>query len=227
LFVLAIAFEIVHLAPLLRGQVLGAAVDRRSVSRPTTDRFILIGLGLLLPIIVAAMAFLAVYKATAGEEGLAPMRWPEASRIARSDRPTLIMFAHPRCACTRASLHELRELMSEFGGRARVHVLFGVPEGAGAEWTESELWWNARSIEGVAVTPDVREREAQLFGARTSGYVVLYDANGRLLFSGGITGARGHVGDNAGLERAALRLNDPTALPAIAPAFGCPLADPT
>jgi hypothetical protein len=27
---------------------------------------------------------------------------------------------------------------------------------------------------------------------------MLYDVNGRLLFSGGITGSRGHAGDNAG-----------------------------
>ena len=38
----------------------------------------------------------------------------------------------------------------------------------------------------------------QRFGAETSGYVLLYDTHGKLLFKGGITGSRGHAGDNAG-----------------------------
>ena len=38
----------------------------------------------------------------------------------------------------------------------------------------------------------------QRFGAETSGQTLLYDRDGRLLFSGGTTGSRGHDGDNAG-----------------------------
>ncbi len=37
-------------------------------------------------------------------------------------------------------------------------------------------------------------------GSSTSGQVLLYDPSGRLAFSGGITAARGHVGDNAGSD---------------------------
>ena len=48
--------------------------------------------------------------------------------------------------------------------------------------------------------------EARRFGAETSGQTLLYDARGALAFSGGITGARGHAGDNAG--RASLRRAD-------------------
>jgi hypothetical protein len=41
-------------------------------------------------------------------------------------------------------------------------------------------------------------REAALCKATTSGETVVYDAAGKLRFHGGITGARGHIGDNAG-----------------------------
>ncbi len=40
--------------------------------------------------------------------------------------------------------------------------------------------------------------EAKRFGAETSGQTLLYDERGTLAFSGGITGSRGHAGDNAG-----------------------------
>jgi hypothetical protein len=45
---------------------------------------------------------------------------------------------------------------------------------------------------------DVGGAEASRFGARTSGYVLLYDASGKLTFQGGITGSRGHAGENIG-----------------------------
>ena len=69
-------------------------------------------------------------------------------------------------------------------------------------------------------------REAARFGAATSGQTFLYDARGGLLFSGGITGARAHAGDNAGRSAVVTLLNG-TGGPA-APrtsVFGCPLFD--
>jgi hypothetical protein len=43
--------------------------------------------------------------------------------------------------------------------------------------------------------------EAKRFGASTSGETMLYDESGDIQFHGGITGARGHEGDNAGRRR--------------------------
>jgi hypothetical protein len=67
---------------------------------------------------------------------------------------------------------------------------------------------------------------AKQFGASTSGHVLLYHADGRLLFSGGITNARGHAGSSAGLEAILSLLNRGTAEQADAPVFGCPLYGP-
>jgi hypothetical protein len=69
------------------------------------------------------------------------------------------------------------------------------------------------------------ETEMARFGARTSGYVAAYDAAGRLRFSGGITGSRGHQGDNAGRETliAVLTSADRTGTHAV---FGCALGAP-
>jgi hypothetical protein len=56
--------------------------------------------------------------------------------------------------------------------------------------------------------------------------VVLYSPNGELLFSGGITGSRGHAGQNPG-EDAVIALVNGRSLPLThAHVYGCDLFDP-
>jgi hypothetical protein len=69
--------------------------------------------------------------------------------------------------------------------------------------------------------------EASLFHAATSGQTALYDAAGNLLFSGGITRARGHAGDNAGLTAVVSLLTSGETEERGTPVFGCPLFAPT
>jgi hypothetical protein len=76
---------------------------------------------------------------------------------------------------------------------------------------------------------DLEGRESRRFGAATSGQTLLYAADGRLLFNGGITESRGHSGDNAG-RSAILSLvlgltSAPTGQPLSTPVYGCPLFD--
>ncbi len=54
---------------------------------------------------------------------------------------------------------------------------------------------------------DADGREARHFGAATSGQTLLYDERGTLVFSGGITGARAHAGDNVGRQSLVALLN--------------------
>ena len=60
----------------------------------------------------------------------------------------------------------------------------------------------AASIPDVRIVLDKNAREARRFGVLASGHVLLYGTNGVLLFNGGITPARGRVGET----RAAMRL---------------------
>ena len=46
------------------------------------------------------------------------------------------------------------------------------------------------------------------FGLVSSGHALLYDENGRLLFSGGLTNARGHAGNSVGRNAIVAILND-------------------
>ena len=126
-------------------------------------------------------------------------RWPATSRLApASDGPTLVLFAHPQCSCSPASLGELAELLARVRTRPRTYVVFLKPSGVADGWERTALWQTAAQIENVTVVRDDDGLEAQRFSAATSGQTFLYDSRGVLQFSGGITSARGHAGDNAG-----------------------------
>lgn len=154
--------------------------------------------------LVAAGVGLAVmlnYQNAAGRTGQTPALWPSEAEITlERERATLVMFAHPRCPCTRASIGELNRLLAHCGGRVAAHVLFFQPGGVSDNWTKTDLWRSATAIPDVVVHADRQGSQARRFGAETSGLVVLYSARGELLFKGGITAARGHAGDNAGAK---------------------------
>jgi hypothetical protein len=164
------------------------------------------------------------YESTPGVAAAAPDRWPAASRVEpAADRATLVMTAHPHCPCTRASIGELARLMTEARGRVTAYVLFVRPRGFSDGWERTGLWASAAAIPGVTPVLDDEGVESGRFSAATSGQTVVYDAAGGLLFSGGITRARGHAGDNAGRAAVVSLLNAGEAELSGAPVFGCPL----
>ena len=77
------------------------------------------------------------------------------------------------------------------------------------------------AIPGVATILDRGGREAARFGAHVSGQTFLYDAAGRLVFSGGMTIARGHAGDNDGEDALLALITAGHAPVASTPVFGC------
>lgn len=125
--------------------------------------------------------------------------WPVASVVPRqAGKPTLLMFAHPHCPCTRASIGELAQIMAHAVGKVNAFVLFVKPPNAETGWDDTDLRRGAASIPGVTVVTDENGVEAARFGAETSGHTVVFDPSGALVFSGGITASRGHAGSNAG-----------------------------
>jgi hypothetical protein len=162
------------------------------------------------------------YEKSPGMAGDPPREWPANSAIAPHG-PTLILFAHPHCPCTRASIGELAQIMAHCQGKLTSHVFILRPAGECADWAKSDLWRSAEAIPGVTVHADWNGEEAHRFNAGTSGQTVLYDA-GRLLFAGGITSGRGHSGDNAGRDAVMALLASPTDHVARTPVYGCPLA---
>jgi hypothetical protein len=117
----------------------------------------------------------------------------------------LLVFLHPQCPCSRATIEELDRIVARTGARAAVRVWVLADPDRPEAWTKSGSWWAACAIPGVEVIADVRGEVARAFGATTSGTTLCYAPDGKRLFAGGITGARGHAGDNAGRTRSSPR----------------------
>ncbi len=188
-------------------------------------RWILIVAGIVwLVVCVGGSAVLLHYASTPGEEGKAGPRWPDQSGLALNrGGDTLVIAVHPHCPCTRASIVELNDLMLSLKGRMKAYVLVMRPKEFPQGWENTDLVSSARRIPGTTVVVDVDGVETARFGARTSGQALLYDPQGRLLFSGGITEGRGHIGDNAGFQRITSLVKTGKADRNDSLVFGCPL----
>lgn len=166
------------------------------------------------------------YSMTPGDPAAAPAVWPELASIHRTEGAyTLVMLVHPHCSCSRASVGELAKLMTRLGDAAEAYVLFMKPGEFEEGWEKTDLWRRVEEIPGVTAVLDEEGRGAARFGAKTSGQVVLFDPAGRLLFAGGITGGRGHEGDNIGASRLVSLVTQGRADSEQASVYGCELTD--
>lgn len=166
------------------------------------------------------------YSLIAGPRGTAPVAMP-AELGTPQTALNLVIYAHPHCPCTRATLWEAAELVAESRGRLSVQVLFYVPADEPDAWAAGDLWNIA------AATPDTTPRIdrggllAARHGAQTSGHGRIYDASGALVFDGGLTASRGHQGpSNAEAAiRALIQAQQPDT--STTPVYGCGIANDT
>jgi hypothetical protein len=150
--------------------------------------------------------------------------FPAGSAVTLSPtEPTLVLFSHPLCPCTRATLHEMEEVVGEMPDKVAVTVVFTVAKGLPADWKQGDLWRSATTLRGVRVVVDEDGVEARRFGVIGSGHCLVYAPDGQLLFSGGITGSRGHEGENPGLGALRGVLTTGRADNTSTPVFGCSL----
>jgi hypothetical protein len=139
------------------------------------------------------------YDFTPAQPGDPPAKWPADTKVPRTaGLPTIVLLAHPRCPCTRATIDELARMMARLHNQATAAVVFVRPQGLLEDWEKTDLWRSASRIPDVTVLSDADGVEAARFGAQASGQTLLYSAAGDLQFSGGITASRGHSGDNLG-----------------------------
>ena len=176
--------------------------------------------------VVLGFGVLQSYKSTPGAVGKTPATIDVAHHPAeQAGQNRLLMFVHPRCPCSTASLAELAVLLEH---RKNIHteVVFVAPDEVPDGWEKASLWQTASALPGVKVRTDRGGVLANRYGAATSGHVVLFGPYGKLLFSGGITPSRGHEGDNAGLQALLDVLGSGELPQQAAPVFGCPLFSP-
>jgi hypothetical protein len=172
--------------------------------------------------VMAGIGSLMRFETTPGAFAEPPARWPAGATIARDDaKPTLLLFLHPRCTCSAATLTVLESVLARTNAAPTVHVFWLQPAGADANWRDTDI---VRSVDGMPaiLQHDDDGTESQRFGARTSGHTMLYGIDGTLRFAGGITGARARADDNAGRQRLVAALAGGPGQIA-ADVFGCPL----
>jgi hypothetical protein len=175
-------------------------------------------------LVVAGFSLVIKHTGTPGDAGNPLSRWPSGSHVIPDPgRANLVMLAHPRCPCMRAGLAELERIMARCRDKVTAHVLFRRPKRSSEAWEQTDIVRTAAAIPGVHVLDDEEGAEANRFGARTSGHVLLYDPTGRLCFSGGITPSRGHEGDSAGRRAVIEQLTQGWTPHPRAMVFGCPL----
>jgi hypothetical protein len=192
----------------------------------TQFRAIGVWLALWITSVAIGMGLLLRYQFDEGAASSPLERFPDVADVKLvPGRHTIVMVAHPRCTCTRASISELSWLMTRLQGLVGAYVLFIRPDGFEADWERTDLYDHASSLEGVEVVIDEGGAIASRFGAQTSGQTYLFDPAGGLVFEGGITPGRAHVGENVGRNRIVTLVVDGTADRDRGAVYGCPLSD--
>lgn len=162
-----------------------------------------------------------------GATGSPESRWPADAQLAAAPRHghTLVLALHPECPCSRATVEELGVLLAATGDRLQARVLMVQYADLHRPAEQSALWKQAAALPGVVLQADLDGLESRRFAIATSGDTRLYDADGRLVFHGGITASRGHSGPNPGVDmiRSLVLATGGDATLSSTPVFGCSL----
>lgn len=151
-------------------------------------------------------------------------QWPvDSTIVCLTDRPTLALFLHPKCPCSRATVGELERLpvLVPSDALPDICVVAAAPRSTGDQWRESPFLDRVARLPNARIVRDPGGVETALFGVRVSGTVLLFDPAGNRLYAGGVTMARGHAGDNVGLQAVTDLLIDSDADVSSIPPLGC------
>jgi hypothetical protein len=78
--------------------------------------------------IAIGLPILLNYENRPAPTGSSPEIWPKDSAVQRvSSLPTLALFGHPHCPCTRATIGELALIMARLKGQLTANVIFIKP----------------------------------------------------------------------------------------------------
>lgn len=175
-------------------------------------------LWLAVPVALAGFGALEAHALKVGAPASPPERVADAAAAGR-----VLVFLHPRCPCSRATVAELARIWPRAGGRASLVAYVLADAALGASGPGTELWDRVAAVPGATVEADRGGLRAREHGVETSGTVLCYGPDGALRFDGGITASRGHEGANASAAALLERVLDPRLPRVSAPVFGCAL----
>ncbi len=150
--------------------------------------------------LAAGMAWLWSYEHKSGGVAQSFPQWPVNAVLSpQPAKYNLVLSLHPHCPCSTATVEELSAILAHTSAALHVYILeYALPSADPAWSASSSLSKSIRRLPNTTVVADLDGQEALKFGALTSGDTQLFSADGKLLFHGGITGSRGHIGANAG-----------------------------
>lgn len=160
-------------------------------------------------------------------------QWPVDTPLPRiPGQKTLLLFVHPHCSCTHATLTELEKLLAldrllRPDRKISVCVVATIPPSADEAWGDTSIVRRGLAIAGARLFLDRGGAESDRFGAQTSGTVLLFGADARREYAGGVTISRGHEGPSFGGTTLAKifageRVDECTSAAPV-PVFGCRL----
>ncbi len=176
-------------------------------------------------LVFAGVTKLWKYTSTEGQAAYASLNWPQGSQIQRNINAdaTLVLFTHFGCSCSKATFEELNKIIAQTHKRLDIHVRVVTYKNLDHKMQEDKLREISQRLPNAEVAADENGIEAKHFDAKTSGQIFLYDRNGKLLFSGGITPLRSHEGDNEGEKAIISWINEGHAERGLYAVFGCSL----
>jgi hypothetical protein len=173
--------------------------------------------------LACGMRTFCVLDAVPGRNAVAPATLlPHRAAPACHDRPSLFLFVHPMCPCSRVTLAELARVVAQHGNELDYQIaVTSLPPNSG-QLDQTASWRQASAIRGVVLRKDGDELARRL-GAITSGQVLLYDAAGHLRFNGGLTDSRDDATSGAGRRAIEQALRGSVVMPITVPVYGCGL----
>lgn len=112
----------------------------------------------------------------------------------QQEYPLTLLFLHPECPCSDASIYEITQ-MQKLNSEMNFKIIISYPKNTYNKWVSSnrakrQLLKN-KSIELI---DDKNNVLSDAFGASTSGVTLIFKEENNLVFAGGITPSRGHLG---------------------------------
>src|SRR5207302_10314677 len=84
---------------------------------------------LWIPAVGTGVRSLLRYSNTPGRAGTPPAEWPRGASVPPPrDRAALLVFAHPQCPCSQATMEELARIVANAREKLDIYVFFYAPE---------------------------------------------------------------------------------------------------
>ena len=147
--------------------------------------------------------------------------------IARSkslNSKTLILFYHPHCVCTRATVHNLQSVTAATNKHLNSIAIAYQPVISDPRWIHSSTSRDLKKA-GFRVFADLDGKCCRELGVYTSGHVLVYDEQGKLVFNGGVTQSRGHEGSCNACDDLVKSIENADENIFVWPVFGCAILE--